>query len=90
MKDWKDKALEDSFPKKTNEQEIEEGEQQIKSFFGGLLSIVIVLAVIAAIIALIFFIDIPSPSVELKTWLIIGIVAVCIQLERIIRLMPRR
>lgn len=62
MKDWKDKVLEDSFPKKTQEQEIEEAEQKIKGFFKWLLKLVTFLVAIAVIIGLIFFVDIPYPS----------------------------
>ena len=90
MKDWKDKALEDSFPKKTEEQEIEGADQKIKGFFKGLLILVLFLVAIAAFIGLIFVVDIDHPLFELRTWLIIGFIAVCIQLEWIIQPMPRR
>ena len=98
MKDWKDKALENSFPKKPEEpfitdyedRKLEGLEQKIRGFFKGLLILVLILAAIAAIIGLILFlVDSGYLSFDLRTWLIIGIVAVCIQLERVIHRMPR-
>jgi hypothetical protein len=80
MKTWQDKALENSFPKETTG-------QKVKDLFKSIFALLGMVGFIGLVV-LWFFVDIPLPQLGLRSLVVIGVILILLQLERIIQRLP--